>query len=114
MLFAYMTTDEVNQNRALELAAECDIDLRVLWPKDPPPDGQFDALVYDLDFWPEWQRQQLLASLVSGEQSHLTGVHGYVLDDKHAELLPQKGVLVYRRLEADLFIRLRALVASAR
>jgi hypothetical protein len=114
MLFAYMTTDEVNQNQALQLAAECGIDLRVLWPKDPPPDGQFDALVYDLDFWPEWRRQQVLASLLAGEQPHLTGVHSYALDEKHTELLRTKGVLVYRRLERDLFVKLRALAASAR
>jgi len=49
MKIAYLSTDEVNQNLAENLAARCGASQDCLSPHDPPPNGQYDAVVYDLD-----------------------------------------------------------------
>ena len=44
MRIAYLTTDEVNKHLALRLAAQWEVSVCPLEPRDPPPDGKFDAV----------------------------------------------------------------------
>jgi hypothetical protein len=55
MRIAYLSTDEVNVHLAEAMAAGCGLTLCPLAPKDPPPDEEFDALLYDWDSWPARQ-----------------------------------------------------------
>jgi hypothetical protein len=105
VLIAYLSTDEVNQDLAVQMAAACDIRLELLSPRDPPPDGQFDAFIYDLDYWP--QRQEVLAELVRVRTPHAVVLHSYNLDEDQIEVLRSKGVSVSGRLDVEVFHALR-------
>ena len=63
MRIAYLTTDEVNEALALEMALACDVALEPLVPKQGPPDAGYDAVLIDWDHWPPEQRAELLARL---------------------------------------------------
>jgi hypothetical protein len=103
---AYLTTDEVNQELALHLAAGLGVDLCVLSPRDPAVLESFAGVLYDLDYLPEPRRQEILAGLLAGPSPCPVAVHGYNLDADQERLLCENGVLVSRRLEAELFLRL--------
>jgi hypothetical protein len=106
MRFAYLTTDEVNQSLARDIALGCGITLDTLFPKDGPPDRGYDAVVYDWDSWPVELRQEFLASLEKGPLYRPVAVHGYDLPEDHAEALRNRGVALYRRLRPEMFQRL--------
>jgi hypothetical protein len=113
MLFAYLTLDEVNQNLAERLAADAGVGLEVLSFRDAAPAGQFDAVLYDLDFLPDDRRQQLLADLSAGRRVEPVAVHGYCLTGRQARALRRRGVLVARKLRPELFARLRTVAGRA-
>jgi hypothetical protein len=110
MRIAYLTTDEVNQELASQLAADQQAQLEVIWPRDEPPDGRFDAVIYDLDCLPPPLRQQLLTDLASGGAGRPAAVHSYALEDEQIKTLLGRGVIVRPRLRAALFRRLSAAV----
>jgi hypothetical protein len=114
MRIAYLTTDEVNQDLATQMAAECGVTLVPVTPQAPSPDGQFDAVVYDLDYLPPDQRQQILTDLSSHPVGRRVAVHSYRLADEQTETLCDNGVLVYRRLEPELFLLLQLLADEVR
>jgi hypothetical protein len=103
MRFAYLTTDEVNQSLAPEMALGCGTTLDTLFPKDGPPDRGYDAVVYDWDSWPVELRQEFLARLEKGPLYRPVAVHAYHLPDDHAEALRNRGVALYRSLHPDVF-----------
>jgi hypothetical protein len=103
---AYLTTDEVNQELALQLAAGLGVDLCVLSPRDPAGLESFAGVLYDLDYLPESRRREILADLLAGPPPCPVAVHSYNLDADQERLLCENGVLVSRRLEAELFLRL--------
>jgi hypothetical protein len=107
MRIAYLTTDEVNEQRAQQMAADCGITLCSLAPKDAPPNGEYDAVLYDWDYWPAGSQREVLAELLSGPLTHPVALHGYNLQDAQAEALPRHGVAVYRRLHPQVFRFLR-------
>jgi hypothetical protein len=106
VLIAYLTTDEVNEDLATRMTHDCGVGLVVLSPKDPSPDSQFDAVIYDLDYVPPSLRDELLAKLMCGPSSFPVAVHSYNLTDDQIKSLLQTGVSVYRRLEPALFLNL--------
>jgi hypothetical protein len=106
MRIAFLTTDEVNEALALEMAQACGIDLYPLAPKDGPPDGVYDAVVCDWDSWPAELRKELLAELDDLPHRPLA-IHSYNLDEKQAEILRSRGVAVYAVLRPEVFLRLR-------
>ena len=110
MRIAYVSIDEVNQARAERMAAECGAVVCKVEPKDPGPDGLFDAVLYNLDDVPRDQRSALIEGLRRGESDHPKAVHGYDLTDEQARSLHQVGVLVARRLDFGLF---RSLLEAA-
>src|SRR6516164_5004088 len=114
MRVAYLTTDEVNRHLAEGMAAACGVTLCPLEPRDHPPGGEFDALLYDWDHWPAARRREALAELLGGSLPHAVAVHGYNLGDDRAEALPQHTVAVYRRLQPRVFRFLRRAVRVVR
>ena len=112
MRIAYLTTDEVNQELALRWAAGQEAQLEVIWPRDEPPDGRFDAVIYDLDCLPPPLRQQLLTDLAGGGALWPAAVHSYALEGEQIKALLGRGVIVRRRLKATLFRRLSAAVRT--
>jgi hypothetical protein len=103
MRIAYLTTDEVNEQLAVDLADEYGASLHVLSPRDPAPDGEFDGVLYDLDHLPPSQRQKLLSALLAGSPLDRVAVHSYSLEECQIDTLRAHGVDVHRRLEGAVF-----------
>jgi hypothetical protein len=114
MRIAYLTTDEVNLHLAEGMAAACGLTLCPLAPKNPRPDGEFDAVLYDWDYWPAQERREVLDELLAGRRPHAVAVHGYNLEDGQAQALRRHTVGVYRRLHSRVFRFLRRAVLTAR
>ena len=113
MRVAYLTTDEVNEQLAQQMAVACGVTLCPLAPKDAPPDGECDAVLYDWDYLPiEWQRE-VMAELLSSPLPHPVALHGYNLEDGQAEALRRHTVAVYRRLQPRVFRFLRRAARTA-
>ena len=102
MRFAYLTTDEVNEALALEMALACDVALEPLVPKQGPPDAGYDAVLIDWDHWLPDQRAELLARLHDERLPWRVAVHGYSLQDGLAEALRARGVVVHRHLQPEV------------
>jgi hypothetical protein len=111
MRIAYMSTDEVNQELATQMAAKSGATVCGLLPQGPPPGGLFDAVLYNLDDMPKAQRSALVARLRRGEVDHPTAVHGYDITEEQAGTLCQCGVVAARHLNVGLF---RNLLEEAR
>jgi len=114
MRLAYLTTDEVNQDLAIHIAADCGTALALFSPRDPPPDGRFDAVLYDWDFWPLHLRREVLEELLTARPPGLVALHGYHIDERHVEALRQNGVAVFHRLERETFQGLEEAAGQAR
>src|SRR5262249_28461141 len=69
MRVAYLTLDEVHQDLAMRLAENAGMIRYPLSPRDPPPDGQFDAVLYDWDYLLPEQKQAIFSQLCSGRSS---------------------------------------------
>jgi hypothetical protein len=108
--FAYLTTDEVNQDLALQMAEHCNATLHVLSPQDAPADGRFDAVLYDWDYLSRDQRSRVLAELRSGPLPCPVALHSYHLEAATANALRRRGVIICRRLELKVFRALRRAV----
>jgi hypothetical protein len=108
MSIAYLSTDEVNPRLAGRMAAACGETLHFLSPRDPPPDGRFDAVRYDLKSMPPACREAILASALARPPTRPVAVHSYNLDTR-ADALRDKGVVLTRRLGP---VVLRALCRS--
>jgi hypothetical protein len=113
MNIAYLTTDEVNQYLALQLAAECGAALENVWPRDVPPDGRFDAVLYDLDCLPPSERAQLLSVVLAGPAASPVALHSYNLGEHQIETLQANGVGVHRSLSAEALQSLALAAAAA-
>jgi hypothetical protein len=114
MRIAYLTTDEVNLHLAEEMAASCGLTLCPLAPKDPPPNEEFDAVLYDWDSWPARQQPEPLAELLASRLPRAVAMHSYNLADGQAKALRQHAVAVYRRLRPRVFRYLRRAARAVR
>jgi hypothetical protein len=83
-----------------------------LAPKDAPPDGAYDAVLCDWDFWPAERRQELLAGL-DGRPHRPLAVHSYYLDEGQAKALRSRGVAVHDGLQPEVFLQLRRAAIAA-
>jgi len=110
MRIAYVNTDEVNQDLAERTALEYCAAVCILVPEGPPPDGLFDAVLYNLDEVPRDQRSALLERLRQATPHRPTAVHGYDITDEQARTLRRHGVAVAQRLHPAL---LRSLCKAA-
>jgi hypothetical protein len=107
MRIAYLTTDVVNEALARQLAEQNRIMLYPLDPRNPQPYGLLEAMVYDLDYLPDDLGQLILNELLAGPTLRVVGVHSYNLVDAQAGALRQRGVVVCRCMDAELFQALR-------
>jgi hypothetical protein len=114
MLLAYLSTDEVNLALAAELAHLYGFTLCPVEPRDPLPGEEFDALLYDWDFWPDDRRRGAQADLLAGPACRPVALHGYNLCDGQAESLRRNGVVICTSLAPALFHHLRQAVLAAR
>jgi hypothetical protein len=114
MRIAYLTTDEVNKDLPLRLAAQWAVTVCPLEPRDPPPDGEFDAVLYDWDHWPEDRRPKARTHAPAGPITHLVAVHSCGLEPHQARALRRSVVLVFDRLEPRTFLELHRAVNQAR
>src|SRR4029077_15485863 len=97
MRIAYLTTDEVNENLALEMSERQGVTFCPHIPKNPPPDDTFDAVLFDWDHWPSEHRAKFLAGLRDSLPARPVAVHGYGLEDGLRAALRARGVIVGRR-----------------
>jgi hypothetical protein len=114
MRVAYLTTDEVNQELALQMAEKCGITLCLFEPRDDPPGNDYDAVLYDWDSWPAERRREALAQMLAGPLPHAVALHGHNLDDDQAEALFRHAVAVSRCLQPHVFRFLRLAVITVR
>jgi hypothetical protein len=114
MRIAYLTTDEVNKGLALRLAAQWEVTVCPLEPRDPPPDDEFDAVLYDWDHWPADQRPKVPSGASAGPGRRPVALHGYGLDRQSARDLRRSGILVFDRLEPRTLLELQRAVNPAR
>jgi hypothetical protein len=106
MRIAYITSDEVNRDVALRLAKACGATLYSPALGDAPPDGQFNAILYDWDYLPPQRKHDLLEVLLAGPSPCPVALHSYSLDEVHGKALRRNGVAIYRRLDLELFLHL--------
>jgi hypothetical protein len=109
MKFALLTTDPVNAHVARKHA---DGALDVLFPKDPPPDGRYDAVIYDLDHWDPARRQAVLHGLLNNPPRRKVAVVSYQLRPKEVRGLRRRKVGVFKRVGPRLFRALRTPAAA--
>ena len=114
MRVAYLTTDEVNEQLALQMADEHGVTLCPLAPKDAPPDGEYDAVLYDWDYLPVERQRQVMAELLAGPSLHMVALHSFNLEDGQVEALRRNTVGVFRRLQPLVFRALRLAVIAVR
>jgi hypothetical protein len=106
MRVAYLTTDEVNEWTALQLAEACGATLYPFEPRDTLPEVRLDAVIYDLDYLPAELRQGVLAECLAGPPSGVVGMHSYNLEEDQMETLARHGVVVSQHLSRELFLLL--------
>jgi len=114
MRIAYLSTDEVNLDLARRWASTCGCEVVPLTPRDPRPNGEYDAAIYDLDFLPPMLRQRVLTDLSRGSWHGPVAVHSYNLGAQQVRDLHVRGVHVRRRLEREVLVLLRRDVQRVR
>jgi hypothetical protein len=102
MRIAHITTDEVNQALAVQVARPLGAAVTPLGPDEMSTQGVFDAVLYDLDRLPPDRRQGLLDAIRSATTALPKAVYGYCLSDEQARKLRLHGVAVAHRLHAAL------------
>jgi hypothetical protein len=106
MWIAYLTTDEVNWNLAWQMAEDCGLSLELLSFRDPPPAGQVEAVLYDLDSFPQPERQEVLAKLLATISLSPVVVHSYHLEEEQISGLRRNGVAVHTHFGKAIFLKL--------
>jgi hypothetical protein len=107
MRIAYLTVDEVNEDLALRLAEEYGMTVCPQTLRDPPPDGEFDAVLYDWDSFPRSEQREILARLLEGPLSCPVAAHGYNVPEPQVEALRKKAVVVFHTLKPEVFLLLQ-------
>jgi hypothetical protein len=102
MRIAYWSLDEVNQDYAVDLAQVFGVTLCPVSPRDEPLDGQFDAVLFDLDSSRGHGSRALDPESLPVSSGRLA-VHSYCLSRAQARTLRQRGIAVFERLGAEVF-----------
>jgi len=105
MTVAYITLDEVHEDRARRLSRAKGVGLEVFWPTETISRRDFPIVVYDLDFLPAERRDLVLRRALSRRTTDAVAMHGYNLTRHQRKALRQNGVLVSRRLGSKLLSR---------
>jgi hypothetical protein len=102
MRIAHITTDEVNQALALQVARPLGVTVTPLGPGELSKHVLFDAVLYDLDRVPPDRRPALLDEIRSEKTAVPMAVYGYCLSETQAAELRFHGVAVAQRLHSAL------------
>jgi hypothetical protein len=102
MRIAYMNIDEVNHAVAAQMAKKYGAVVCSLRPNERPPDGKYDAVIYNLDEVSRESRGDYLAQILHSPLRCPRAVHGYDLSDEEAITLGLAGIAVSQRLELGL------------
>jgi hypothetical protein len=113
VLVAYLTVDEVNQDVAVELATRSHVTVEPVSFRDLPLGRPFDAVVYDLNSFPEAEREEVVTKLLSSLALYPVAVHSYHLAAGQVQRLRRNGVAVHRRLTEAVFLGLKPRRAEA-
>lgn len=101
MKIGYKCLDPVHRELVAELAAEWDLEIEYLEPRDDAPCFP-DCMLVDLDAWPaKWESPATPAA-----RSSLLAVHGYSLEDDALEDFAARGIIAAHRLDRDLLLRI--------
>jgi hypothetical protein len=114
MRIAYLTTDDVNLDLALELAESQGITLCPRTPRDAAAEAPFDAVLYDWDYWPVELRAPAIAEWHSTGSPCPVAIHSYNLNRGQINALLQQGIAIFRTLGADVFRFLRQAIIASR
>jgi hypothetical protein len=112
MLIAYLSTDEVNQDLARQMADECEVTVSFVSLAETIGDGPYNALLLDLDYLPSGEQTKLLSQLLKDLVPLPVAVHSYNLKPEQVEVLRKNGVAVFRRLDLEIFQILRLAVLA--
>jgi hypothetical protein len=104
MRTAYLTLDEVNAHRAIDLGRSCGQVVHLVDLRSPDP-GDEAFLVIDMDYVPASEHPRLFELLLPQLAERLA-VHGYNLSTRVKRRLAKAGVIVRRRLDVSLFQQL--------
>ncbi len=107
---AYFNIDEVDQALAARFARKHGAHVSSLHPKDPSPEGFYDAVLYNFDDLTKEDRRDLLDQILHSPSIRPMAVHGYDLSDNEVTSLGLHGVAVAQHLEHALFRVLRRAV----
>jgi hypothetical protein len=110
MRIGYFALDDVNHFLAEHMALELGIELVPLSFRDGPPPNSCQALLYELDYLASADREELVGRLLKRKPAELVAVHGLNLRGSQMKALHDRGVAVFRRLDGELFRRLRRAV----
>jgi hypothetical protein len=113
MRVAYISTNELNHDLAVQLGDECGITVFPTRSVDARHHGAFDALLYDWDSLSPLRHEETFVAALAATECPVA-VHGYGLDREEAETLHQDGIAVFGRLDARIFTRLRGSVRHVR
>jgi hypothetical protein len=109
MIVAYLTTDDANEDLALQVADECGVALYRLTLEQAPPISRCQALLCDWDSLPSHGRSSVLFEYLTHSGGRVVAVHGVTLDEEEAETLHDDGVAVFQHLGPEVFRTLRRL-----
>jgi hypothetical protein len=105
MNIAYVSLDEVNEDRARRMTRRKGLWLEAFWPTETIERQRFPVVIYDLDYLPMEHRQRVLEGLMAREESGVVAVHGYDLTRGQASTLRENGIVVSRRFGARFLSR---------
>jgi hypothetical protein len=105
-LVAYVSHDPLNSSDTEALLAARGARMDLIWLRDPPPNGAYAAILYDLDFLPATDREGILKELTAGPLTGRRGVHWHGLEEEQIAALEARGVVASRTLNGDLIGRL--------
>jgi len=105
-LVAYVSHDPLNSSDTEALLAARGACMAPLWLRDPRPNGEYAAVLYDFDFLPPADRERILKELTAAPLTGRRGVHGHSLEDEQIEALEARGVVAARALTPGLIGRL--------
>ncbi len=113
MRIALQSTDEVHRHLARKQAETFGVAVDVLFPKDPPPDDGYDAVILDLDHWDPSRRDAVLADLLAGPPPWRVVVVSHNLRPKEARALRRQQIAVFKVVGSRVFRALCAPVDAA-
>ena len=114
MRVAYLTLDEVNRHLAQSFADEHGVSLDILACAGAIAEGEHDAVLYDPDSFPEEECRANLTAVLACPFDTTIAVHAYDFSTDRLRDVRRPGIILARRLGAEMFTRLVTAVQATR